>query len=193
MTERLHFLFSPSCIGEGNGNPLQCSCLENSRDGGAWWAAVNGVAQSWTWLKRPSSSSSSSSGNEHTECEQLDVNRNLKKGTVLGMQVVYFIVICCFWREFLSPKTKAYKDQTKNKNPTITESQGKIRTWTISLLYKLKFSNMNKDLYTEIYITNTTFFFFFGQGQNAKEHFDWCQEAAVLPTISSAPSVQMSA
>lgn len=52
---------------------------------------------------------------------------------------------------------------------------------------------MNKDLYTEIYITNTTFFFFFGQGQNAKEHFDWCQEAAVLPTISSAPSVQMSA
>ena len=46
------------CIGEGNGNPLQCSCLENSRDGGAWWAAVYGVAQSWTRLKRLSSSSS---------------------------------------------------------------------------------------------------------------------------------------
>ena len=45
MTERLHFDFSLSHIGEGNGNPLQCSCLENSRDGGAWWAAVYGVAQ----------------------------------------------------------------------------------------------------------------------------------------------------
>ena len=59
-TERLHFHFSPSCVGEGNGNPLQCSCLENPRDGGAWWAAVYGVAQSWTWLKWLSSSSSSS-------------------------------------------------------------------------------------------------------------------------------------
>ena len=47
-TERLHFRFSLSCIGEGNGNPLQCSCLENPRDGGAWWAAVYGVAQSQT-------------------------------------------------------------------------------------------------------------------------------------------------
>ena len=57
-TERLHFHFSLSCIGEGNGNPLQCSCLENPRDGGAWWAAVYGVAQSLTRLKRLSSSSS---------------------------------------------------------------------------------------------------------------------------------------
>ena len=48
MTERLHFLFSLSCIGEGNGNLLQCSCLENPRDGGAWWAAVYGVAQGRT-------------------------------------------------------------------------------------------------------------------------------------------------
>ena len=59
MTERLHFHFSFSCIGEGNGNPLPCSCLENPRDGGAWWAAVFGVAQSWTRLKWLSSSSSS--------------------------------------------------------------------------------------------------------------------------------------
>ena len=58
-TERLHFHFSLSCIGEGNGNPLHCSCLENPRDGGAWWAAVHGVAQSRTQLKRLSSSSSS--------------------------------------------------------------------------------------------------------------------------------------
>ena len=56
-TERLHFHFSLSCIGEGNGNPLQCSCLKNPRDGGAWWAAVSGVAQSRTRLKRLSSSS----------------------------------------------------------------------------------------------------------------------------------------
>ena len=56
-TERLHFHFSLSCIGEGNGNPLQCSCLENPRDGAAWWAAVSGVAQSRTRLRRLSSSS----------------------------------------------------------------------------------------------------------------------------------------
>ena len=61
MTERLPFNFSLSCTGEGNGNPLQCSCLENPRDGGAWWASVYGVAQSQTRLKRLSSSSSSSS------------------------------------------------------------------------------------------------------------------------------------
>ena len=48
MTERLHFHFSLSCIGKGNGNPLQCFCLENPREGGAWWAAVYGAAQSWT-------------------------------------------------------------------------------------------------------------------------------------------------
>ena len=60
MTERLHFHLSLLCIGEGNGNPLRCSCLENPRDGGAWWAAVYGVARSRTWLKRLSSSSSSS-------------------------------------------------------------------------------------------------------------------------------------
>ena len=56
-TERLHFHFSLSCIGEGNGNPLQCSCLENPRDGGVWWAAVCGVAQSRTRLTWLSSSS----------------------------------------------------------------------------------------------------------------------------------------
>ena len=56
-TEWLCFHFSLSCIGEGNGNPLQCSCLENPRDRGAWWAAVYGVAQSWTRLKWLSSNS----------------------------------------------------------------------------------------------------------------------------------------
>ena len=56
-TGRLHFNVSLSCIGEGNGNPLQCSCLENPRDWGAWWAAVYGVTESRTWLKWLSSSS----------------------------------------------------------------------------------------------------------------------------------------
>ena len=59
-TERLHFHFSFSCIGEGNGNPLQCSWLGESQGRGAWWAAVYGVAQSRTRVKRLSSSSSSS-------------------------------------------------------------------------------------------------------------------------------------
>ena len=58
MTEQLHFHFSLLCTGEGNGSPLQCSCLENPSDGGAWWAAIYGVAQSQTRLKQLSSSSS---------------------------------------------------------------------------------------------------------------------------------------
>jgi len=58
-TERLHFHFSLPCIGEGNGNLLQCSCLENPRDRGAWWTAVYEVTKSWTRLKWLSSSSSS--------------------------------------------------------------------------------------------------------------------------------------
>ena len=56
MTERLHFHFSLSHIGEGNGNPLHCSCLENSREGGAWWVAIYGVTQNRTRLKWLSSS-----------------------------------------------------------------------------------------------------------------------------------------
>ena len=59
-TERLYFHFLLSCVGESNGNPLQCSCLENPRDGEDWWAAVYGVAQSRTQLKRLTNSSSSS-------------------------------------------------------------------------------------------------------------------------------------
>ena len=58
-TKWLPFHFSLSCVGEGNGNPLQCSCLENPGDGGAWWAAVYGVTQSQTWLKWLSSSKTS--------------------------------------------------------------------------------------------------------------------------------------
>ena len=79
-TEWLHFHFPLSCIGEGNGNPLQCSGLENPRDGGAWWAAVYGVAQSQTRLKRLSSSSIVSEDDKiHTEGEQ-DILCNIHLG-----------------------------------------------------------------------------------------------------------------
>ena len=67
-TERLHFHFSLSCIGEGNGTPLQCSCLENPRDGGACWAAVYGVAQSQTRLTQLSSSNSGCSCQMPNSC-----------------------------------------------------------------------------------------------------------------------------
>ena len=84
-TERLHFHFSLSSIGEENGNPLQCSCLENPRDGGARWAAVYGVTQSRTRLKWLSSSSSSSNkinNNDRKkppkrETEQRDVSNGI--------------------------------------------------------------------------------------------------------------------
>ena len=69
-TEQVQFHFSLSYIGEGNGNSLQCTCLENPRDGGAWWTAVYGVAQSQTQLKRLSSSSSSSSSKMLLEGEE---------------------------------------------------------------------------------------------------------------------------
>ena len=84
MTERLHFHFSLSCIGEGNGNPLQYSCLENPRDGGAWWGDVYGVAQSRTQLKRFSSSSSSAGKTgqlNENEWNCNNVQYHIQKGT----------------------------------------------------------------------------------------------------------------
>ena len=80
MTERLPFHFSLSCIGEGNGNPLQCSCLENPRDGGAWWAAVYGVAKSRTRLKWLSSSSATSN---------------------LILSLLYSCLRCNVWKQYL--------------------------------------------------------------------------------------------
>ena len=79
-TERPPFHFSLPCTGEGNGNPLQCFCLENPRDGEAWWAAVSGVTQSRTWLKRLSSSSSSSSRTFQSKKKPTSVsNGNIQK------------------------------------------------------------------------------------------------------------------
>ena len=86
MTERLHFHSSVSCIGEENGNPLQCSCLENPRDGAAWWAAVYGVSQSQTWLKQLSSSSM-------VKLFLKMVPRNWQDiSTILGIFLIVFVV-----------------------------------------------------------------------------------------------------
>ena len=89
-TERLHFHFSLSCFGEGNGNPLQCSCLENPRDAGAWWAAVYGVTQSQTRLKQLSSSSSSSMNVKAYSLGRSSVNRC----TIL-LENIFFFFVCC--------------------------------------------------------------------------------------------------
>ena len=91
-TERLPFHFSLSCTGEGNGNPFQCSCLENPRDGGAWWAAVYGVAQSRTQLKRLSSSSSQHLTDIFHFYSLLQNPDNLFKTNVLALT----LKSCCF-------------------------------------------------------------------------------------------------
>ena len=86
MTERPHFHFSLSCIGEGNGNPLQCSCLENPRDGGDWWAAVSGVAQRQTRLKRLSRSYGGGHGHPlQYSCLKNPRVRGAWQATVLGV------------------------------------------------------------------------------------------------------------
>ena len=91
MTERLHFHFWLSCTGEGNGNPLQCSCLENPRDGGAWWAAVCGVAQSRTRLKWLSSSS------WPFHLPLLLISHKLKKKTNKDYFLKAYFIFCLCW------------------------------------------------------------------------------------------------
>ena len=107
-TERLHFHFSLSCIGEGNGNPLQCSCLENPRDEGAWWAAVYGVAQSWTRLKWLSSSSSSSTREQgRRKIGQRARNESEKEARGYWLQISFYLSV--FYQE---PSWESSKNQT---------------------------------------------------------------------------------
>ena len=94
-TERLHFHFSLSCIGEGNGNPLQCSCLEDPRDGEAWWAAVYGVAQSWTRLKRLSSSSSSRTAPHQASLSITNTSSLCKLVSIESVMAFNHLILCC--------------------------------------------------------------------------------------------------
>ena len=97
-TERLHFHFSLSCIGEGNGNPLQCSCLENPRDWGAWWGAVYWVTQSQTQLRQLSSSSSSRILiNTCSEFIPVETNATLLK---IGLKVLILLYWPCLLSYF---------------------------------------------------------------------------------------------
>ena len=105
-TERLHFHFSLSCIGEGNGNLLQCSCLENPRDGGAWWAAVYGVAQSWTRLKRLSSSSSSSSSS--------NVPSELRAFSEMAGKGLAATCVSYYWQQWTHLQYNKKKDSESN-------------------------------------------------------------------------------
>ena len=93
-TERLPFHFSLSLIGEGNGNPLQCSCLGNPRDGGAWWASINGVAQSRTRLKRLSSSRGRHFAITQTDRDSLSPTRKvfLRCQNIICMNIKHKVV-----------------------------------------------------------------------------------------------------
>ena len=139
-TERLHFHFSLSCIGEGNGNPLQYSCLENPKDSGAWWASVYGVAQSRTRLKRLSSSSSSMGNGEAIYFAKLFCKAAIMKNlSICGLSfqpwasclafslpaltrwilVAKLQAVCCSWtqvKDILSGAYSIWKEVKKLKN-----------------------------------------------------------------------------
>ena len=134
MTERLHFPFSLSCIGEGNGNPLQCSCLENPRDRGPWWAAIYGVTQSRTRLKRLSSSSSSSSRKVDTRPLSA-VRKNRQRWEEQRRKIIPVVLIANL--RCLPPQTlKAFspKKMTKNSHcrKDLLRITGEISIWIIN-------------------------------------------------------------
>ena len=100
-------LYQPRGVGgEGNGNPLQYSCLENPMDGGAWWAAVHGVAQSRTRLKRLSSSSSSSIVYQEQCFQSLSMSLVLVEIPLMFCKQIYRLVFCCFELSFFFISSK---------------------------------------------------------------------------------------
>ena len=118
---RHDWVTSLSCTGEGNGNPLQCTCLENPRDGGASWAAIYGVAQSRTWLKRLSSSSSLSL------CLFLSSENDHRNFLVkLGKRWNHVQSICLFSSFLFS----LYSESTFHL-PTFSIATHQERTWPI--------------------------------------------------------------
>ena len=131
-TEWLHFHFSLSCMGEGNGNPLQCSCLENPRDRGAGWAAIYGVAQSRTRLKRLSSSSSSRDGprDYHTKRSQSDRERQISHDTTYMRNLKKVIQMNLFKNEKQTHRQKTSLWLPKGKGVGINQGVG-INTYTL--------------------------------------------------------------
>ena len=112
-TEQLPFHFSLSCIGERNGNPLQCSCLENPRDGGTWWAAVYGVAQSRTRLKRLSSSSSL-----HAPLSLgLNLTIELSSQEAVGWGALYGMPCALTWTGLLSSRDLCVSSMRSQDSP----------------------------------------------------------------------------
>ena len=125
-TERLHFHFSLSCVGEGSGNPLQCSSLENPREGGAWWAAVYGVAQSRTRLKLLSSSSSQSFWTGRSAVV-------LRICTVSGSQVMLIPCETLGWTVFCKLRQKIHRKMPRSRCSFSAETRASApaawRTW----------------------------------------------------------------
>ena len=130
-TERLHFHFSLSFIGEGNGNPLQYSCLESPRNGGAWWAAIYGVAQSRTRLKWLSSSSSSHIWMWDLDYKESWVLKNWCFWTIvlektLHMDITRWSTPKSGWLYSLQPKMEKLYTVSKNK----TRNWLWLKSWT---------------------------------------------------------------
>ena len=133
MTEQLHV--SLSCIGEGNGNPLQCSCLESPRDRGAWWAAVCGVAQSRTRLKQLSSSSSSSNADKGPDSQSYGFSSSHGWMWELDYKGIWALKNWCFWTVVLE---KTFESSLDSKEIQPVHPKGN-RSWLEGLMLKLKF------------------------------------------------------
>ena len=130
---------SLSCIGEGNGNPLQCSCLENPRDGGAWWASVYGVAQSRTRLKRLSSSSSSISKSYYYYCH--DITTAINISTIITMRILLpspllplLMLLLLLLLLFLLLTTTASEFERKSSEPWVFSVKNRIQLSTHLIL-----------------------------------------------------------
>ena len=163
-TKRLHFHFSLSCIGEGNSNPLQCSCLENPRDGGAWSAAVYGVTQSRTRLKWLSSSSSSSKMlNLGLPRDQaiLILGATPKRNethihieTCVQMFIVSLLIVAKQWRWLKCPSVGEWTDKMEYVH--VTEYYSAIKMIWI-LIHTAKWLNLEKMLNEKKTDTNATY------------------------------------
>ena len=153
MTKQLHFYFSLSCIGEGNGNPLQCSCLENPRDGGACWAAVYGVTQSRTRLKWLSSSSNDFTFILYSCKTQTFIAPQIAMSILPSVTLYTFPLYCCKLPFPISTSLAHLSDESLQCSAQIpTPLDWYLRIWRIP-----RPSFM--DLYTHINIHTTELLF----------------------------------